>query len=407
MQLKIYLSANRKISMYKLTIKNKLIFNNYDIWPTNIDMENWFDEIKQAKPKIDLARGQLDIDGPNAAREAGLKWLSTQPITYCVAHPQLVESIQKHMNSVRKYIPNLENIVVTHGVVGALSAIFSTFCKPGDEVLLPDPIWPVIPDMVKLVGGQGISYPCATSNDIENISDTIYQKVSSATRIIVINSPHNPTGLVISESGLRRLEKFAKDKHIILLSDEAYDSFGLNGLEAPVLSWDALNQGTGISTYSLSKRFAMPGLRVGFVITSQENATLIKHTNIIQTGGISVICQIAASAALSRGKGTADEIRKIISHRRKFVCSHLEASGLNIPQDRGSIYLWVELPDHYPTSLFVARVILKYGVGLMPSELFSRTYGKALRIGLTASDDLLEEACQRIKLALKEVESVI
>jgi aspartate/methionine/tyrosine aminotransferase len=296
---------------------------------------------------------------------------------------------------VRGWTVRASQIVVTPGAVCALFSAIRALVDPGDEVLVPDPGWPNYTSMAQLSGGVPVPYPLSSETGyLPRIAD-LAARVSDRTKLLIINSPSNPTGAVFPPDLVKSIIKFAQEHDLYVISDEVYEAFVFEGEHqmAGLLDPD----GRVVTISGFSKTYAMTGWRVGYAIASEGVAKLISRLQEPVVCCASAVSQRAAEAALSVPDDHIAEMCNAYRQRRDLVASILGPAGLLASKPHGSFYALVDLRKVGQDSYFIARDLLaRKRVATAPGETFGKSGAGLIRISLVAAADQIDTACKRV-----------
>lgn len=356
-------------------------------------MESWFNEIDRRKPEIRLDRGQLDFFPSRDILETVVQEVGSKCFEYPTYRFRLTEAICNDLLETRELHTDISQIVLTHGAIGAIDACFRILCKPGDEVLVPLPVWPAVPDLVRLAKARPVFYPFFCDRDLDELPERIAAICSRKTRVLFLNTPHNPTGLHLSNKQINEVLQVARNKGLSIISDEAYESMGLKGEACRLLTSNVYRADEVILILSFSKRFAAPGLRIGIVRAVAGLAKEIAKVSHLQTGGISIFSQEVATKILENSKDFEQQIAQVISERRCLIETLFQRRGVPVPLNRCGLYTFLDL-QHSHCSWDVSRRLLNKGIGVVPGEVFGGT--SKLRLSLTAPNELLAEGIEKV-----------
>jgi LL-diaminopimelate aminotransferase len=269
---------------------------------------------------------------------------------------------------------------------------------PGDEVLVPDPGYPVFGIGTLLAGGVPMSVPLTAERRF--LPDLPSVPVSGATRLLWLNYPSNPTAAVAEPAFFEDAVAFAREHDLLLAHDAAYSELTYDGFTAPSVLQVPGAKEVAVEFGSLSKTYNMTGWRVGWVAGNSDvvRALATVKTNI--DSGIFNAIQQAAIAALTGPQDMVDELRAVYQKRRDLVVSTLNSLGWDLEPPRGSIYVWLPTKDRMSSAEFCEHLLERARVVLSPGSGYG-TGGKGYaRISLTVPDDRLAEAMDRIQSAL-------
>ncbi len=312
--------------------------------------------------------------------------------------PELRERISiklRKKNKIKNAIP--ENVLVTSGGTNALYIIFRALLSRGDKVIVPDPMWTDVKEIVKLANGKPISIPIDQYKDLGNISG------SENIRAIFISSPHNPTGKVLKKEELEKIIKFAAEKNSFIVSDETYEDiiFDNNKHISPASIYPDT-----ISIFSMSKSYAMSGLRIGYIYL--DNDQLIERSKKMlryTVNSVTSIVQYGALAALSISNEEIEKMRKEYQNRRDILYDAVNNSRyLNPVLPEGTFYLWTSIKN-YPEGIknsweFSRYVLEKYNIGTVPGSVFGENGENHVRFSFSADTEQIVEASELITRVL-------
>ncbi|MEM4382304.1 MAG: pyridoxal phosphate-dependent aminotransferase [Candidatus Caldarchaeum sp.] len=297
-------------------------------------------------------------------------------------------------------------VVITPGGSGALFLSMMAVLNPGDEVLIPDPGWAQYSTMVSLADAVPVPYNLSEGDGYMVDLDDVRRKVGDRTKMILVNTPNNPTGTVLKRNVLEEIAEIAVDRDLLILSDEVYEKFIFDGeTHVSIGSFEGLKDRV-ITVNSLSKTYAMTGLRLGYVIASQPIADEIVKLNLYVSTCANTAVQHAAVAAL---KLHHDEISHMVEEyrrRRDAVYNKLqEVEGVSCVKPRGAFYLFPNFEKAVPLkSLDLALHILDaVHVSTVPGSSFGENGEHHLRIACTSNVNRLVDGVEKIKTVVEKL----
>ena len=355
---------------------------------------------------IDFGVGEPDFDVPPPIKEAAIRAIRDDKSHYVDPRGllELRENIARHEAEQHGRPVDPDRIVVTPGTLGALSLITRAILNPGDEVLVIEPRWGPYRNLVSLTGATPVGVPMSTQAgrfivDAERIAAAITER----TRAIILNTPWNPAGRVLSLEELNAVAELAERHDLWIISDEVYSQMVFTGAEH--ISIASLGAGVANRTViatSLSKSFAMTGWRLGYCVAPPELAVVLGRLNHYSTRCASSIVQHAAVVALEKGTPFVDDMRREYSRRRDAIAAGLnEIEGVVCPIPEGAFYAFPEIPDDWGGGDAVANYLLEEsGVVVTSGSAYGTSSRNHLRLSFAASMPAIQEGLRRLQNTL-------
>jgi aspartate aminotransferase len=342
---------------------------------------------KKGKKVILLNKGEPENPPPYAseftkmALDQGL--VHMPPIS---GLPELAEAIAETLSEDDKQIqlePRSE-IVITPGSKFAAFIAVASVIEQGDEVILPDPIFPPLRDMVTVLGGKAVQVKLDEDSNFELDVGTLERSITERTKMIILNYPNSPTGASIGEKQLRNVLEIARQKKIIVLADEIYEKIIFEKKHTHVLSFSDYREIT-MMTSGFTKTYGMSGWRIGYLITNQRLAQRALTVLRNSTTFCPAFTQKAAEMVM-RDPRTKDFIgRNLRDYREKrdFLLKEFRSiDGMNVVTPDGSFYLFPSIAGtRVPSSsVFAEKLLSDYGVAVLPGNAFNPWWDDHLRI---------------------------
>ena len=347
---------------------------------------------------IRLDVGQPNFPTPQHVKDAGKRAIDEDLTFY--THTQGLMSLRERLVAKLARVNGIkatpEAIACGPGGVGAIAATLAAMVEPGDEVLLPDPGWPNYRMMLPWLGARGVFYPCPPAAGFQPDLDALKAAIGPRAKVLVVNSPNNPTGAVYPASTIAAMIELAQRHNLWLLSDECYDQILLDG------SWTSpaslAPEDARIATaFTFSKTYAMTGWRLGYVTGSVElidTATKVLESN---SSCVSTISQVAAEAALDGPQDCVPEMVAAYRRRRDSAVRVLKEAEIFIAEPAGAFYLMADVaPSGLPARDFAFALLRQRGVSVAPGTAFGDVARDAVRISLASSDADLDEGVRRL-----------
>lgn len=324
--------------------------------------------------------------------------------------PQLREALAAKVRS-RNGLTGVtaDDVFVTNGAMHALYVAFGALLVPGDEVIVPDPMWTEVVENIRMAGGTPVGVELSYADDFEYRSDRIRAAITPRTRAIFLNTPHNPTGAMLPRDRLLEIVDIARANDLWIISDEAYEDIVYE-------PWSHTSIGSlageyadrVISIFSFSKSHAMSGLRVGYIVTQSP----LLHNRIPKLlrctiNGVNSLAQWGALAAV---RGSAEHLHTMCGEyivRREIMLGALSGiPGIRVFTPHGAFYLWIEIdPAAYERLGVVDAAELSdklaaAGIGSAPGDAFGETCANAIRFAYSCDTEMVREGSVLLRAAL-------
>jgi len=347
---------------------------------------------------IRLDVGQPDFPTPQHVKDAGKRAIDENKTFY--THTQGLPSLRERLTAKLERINGIstspENIACAPGGVGAIAAMLASVVEHGDEVLLPDPGWPNYRMMLPWLGARGVYYPCPPSAGFQPDLDALASLITTRTKVLVVNSPNNPTGAVYPVATIAAFVDLAQRHNLWLLSDECYDQILLDGAWTSPAKL-APDDARIATVFTFSKTYSMTGWRLGYLTGSSElidTATKVLESN---SSCVSTISQVAAEAALDGPQDCVNEMVSAYRRRRDTAVAILQDAELLIAEPAGAFYIMADIaPSGLPSRDFAFALLRERGVSVAPGTAFGSVARDAVRISLASSDADLREGVGRL-----------
>jgi aspartate aminotransferase len=302
-----------------------------------------------------------------------------------------------------------DDVFVTSGAMHALNVTFGALLAPGDEVIIPDPMWTEVAENIRLAGGISVGVRLSADEGFAYRAADIAAAITPRTTAIFINTPHNPTGALLTRDDLRAIYDLARQHDLWIVSDEAYEDLVFEPYEhVSIGSLADDDDERVISIFSFSKSHAMSGLRTGYVVT---RAPLL-HDRIPKllrctVNGVNSLAQWAALAAVKGSNVSTLAMRNEYQVRRDIMLEALRnIPGVRPFVPRGTFFIWVELDPSVYDRLEVADAdalsasLADDGIGSAPGDAFGPSYPDAIRFSFSCDTRMVREGSVRLREAL-------
>ncbi|MEM2367109.1 MAG: pyridoxal phosphate-dependent aminotransferase [Candidatus Bathyarchaeia archaeon] len=364
---------------------------------------------RQGKEIIHLEIGEPDFDTPQNIKEAAVKALYAGYTHYVPAAgiPELREAIAEYISKTRKIPVDPEEVVVTPGAKPIMFFAILACVERGDEVLYPNPGFPIYESMINFVGAKPVPIPLKEENDFRLDHEYVKAKITKKTKMIILNSPENPTGGVLTKEDLKVIaDCIAKRDDVIVLSDEIYSRIIYEGTHESIASLPGMKEKT-IILDGFSKTYAMTGWRLGYGVMRKDLAEKITQLMINSNSCTCAFVQLAGVEAL---KGPQDSVDKMVAEfkkRREIIVSGLNnIKGITCKKPKGAFYVFPNIKEVGKTAKEFSDYLLnEAGVAVLPGTSFGK-YGEGyLRISFANSIENIKKALDRISKAIEKLKS--
>ncbi|MBH0198859.1 MAG: LL-diaminopimelate aminotransferase [Nitrospira sp.] len=277
--------------------------------------------------------------------------------------------------------------------------IHLAFVDPGDVVLVPSPGYPVYPVGTSFCGGVSHIMPLTKANGFLPDLNAIPTDVAKKAKLMWLNSPNNPTSVIMTKEFFKRAIEFAQEHQIIICHDAAYSEIYYDGKRpTSFLEVDGAKE-VGIEFHSLSKTYNMTGWRLGFAVGHKEVLAALGKVKSQLDSGVFEAVQAAGITALGLPDSVTDGIRKIYQERRDTIIPGLKKLGLEVDAPPAAFYIWVTVPKGYTSTSFTAHLLEKAGIVTTPGNGFGAPGEGYIRMTVCTLKERLAEAVERIKKA--------
>jgi aspartate/methionine/tyrosine aminotransferase len=359
---------------------------------------------KEGRSIIHLELGEPDfhpaapvVDAVRAAVAEGRdRYVATRGI------PPLRSAIAEYLKRTRKLDVAPEQVLVAPGCKMALALAMMALIEPGDEVIYPDPSFPIYPSFTRGLGAKAVSYALREENKFQPGLKEIASKITSKSRVLIFNSPNNPTGTVFTEATIAGIAELAKKHDLWVIADEIYARILFNGEYQSIWALPGMAERTVIID-GFSKSFAMTGWRLGYAVAQKH---VIDALDMLVLNTFTCTAEFSQVAAIEALKDSTNAVPAMVEEYRKrrdlFVERLNRIPGFRCQRPDGAFYAWVNIEETGVPAAEVQRVLLEEaGVAGIAGAAFGAEGKKYLRFSLVSATHLLEEALERIERVAK------
>jgi aminotransferase len=363
-------------------------------------IRKFFDLLLTMEDVITLGVGEPDFNTPWTVSEAGIYAIEQGHTSYTSNKGlfplrQLISRDFTHRYGVH-YDPDRE-IIVTSGVSEGLDIALRAVINPGDEVLVAQPCYVAYAPCATLAGGVSVSVPCDAAHQFRVDPDTLMERITPKSKVLVTNFPNNPTGAVMQRSHLKAIGDIVIDHDLLLISDEVYSELTYEGSHTSPASLDGLQERT-ITLNGFSKAYSMTGWRIGYLCAPPSlcEAALKIHQYVMLCAPI--MAQMAAMEALRNAEEDKNRMVREYLLRRNLFVEGLNRIGLTCHMPEGAFYAF---PSVEKTGLdditFAERLLEEQHVAVVPGSVFGEAGAGHLRCAYAVSREHLIEALKRME----------
>ena len=346
-----------------------------------------------------FSAGEPDFDTPEHIKAAAKQALDEGKTKYgpAAGEPRLRSAIAHKLKSENNLDYSAENVLVTNGGKHSLFNLMQALIDPGDEVIIPAPFWVSYPEMVKLVAGVPIIVNTDAKNSYKITPEQLRGACTPKTRLFILNSPCNPTGVVYTPEEIKALADVVVEKDILVVSDEIYERIVYDGAKhVSIGSFNPEIFARTIISNGFAKGYSMTGWRIGYLAGPVE---LIKATTTIQGHSTSNVCtfaQYGAIAALESSQDCVKEMLSAFTQRRQVMLERLNAMpGLSCAKPDGAFYMFVDITKTGLTSLeFCDGLLESQQVAVIPGIAFGAD--DCIRLSYATSLEIIEKGMERL-----------
>ena len=353
----------------------------------------------QGRSIIHLELGEPDFHPGASVVESATRALADGKDRYCAVAgvPALREEIAAYLQRTRDISVSAADIVIAPGCKAALFFAMMSLLEPGDEVLYPDPGFPGYPSITLGLGAVPVSFELSSQNHFQPDLSEIASKITRRTRMLITNSPGNPTGTVYTDAVQRGLAELAVKHDLWVLSDEIYARIIYGDEYLSMLRYPGMKERTVIID-GFSKSFAMTGWRLGYALAPPEVAAALAMMAINSYTCVAEFSQYAAIDALRDREGnTPRMVGEFAGRREQFVKDLNKVPGFRCEPPEGAFYAWVDVRGTGCSAEEVCRILLdEAGVAVIPGAAFGPSGKHFVRFSFASSVENLKEAAARI-----------
>lgn len=361
---------------------------------------------KQGKEIVHLEIGEPDFDTPQNVKDAAARAMSAGYTHYTPSAGmlELKEAIAEHVSETRRLDVKPEEVVVTPGAKPVMFFGVLALVNPGEEVLYPNPGFPVYESVIKFVGAKPVPIPLREENGFSLDPEYVKEKITAKTKMIILNSPENPTGGVATQEQLGVIaDCLARRDDVFVLSDEIYSRIIYEGGHESIAQFDGMRDKT-ILLDGFSKTYAMTGWRLGYGVMRKDLAAKFAQLMTNSNSCTNTFVQLAGVEALKGSQGDVENMVAEFRRRREVIVDGLnDIKGFRCMKPRGAFYAFPNITGTGMNSRELGeRLLHKAGVAVLPGASFGEFGEGYLRLSFANSVENIRKALERIENSLGE-----
>jgi aspartate aminotransferase len=342
--------------------------------------------------------GEPYMNTPDFVKEAMKRALDENKTRYAPSSgvPELRAAIADKLRTKNKIAAQTNDVMIMNGGMQGLFGAFQSVINPGEEVLVFSPYWTPIKDLIAHCQGRTVLVP-TTKARMEGFEKTLAHHTTERTRAIYYNTPQNPTGVVFTRDEARAVARFAQERDLIVLADEAYEDLVYEGKHFSIASLEGMFDRT-ISIFTLSKSYAMTGWRLGYAVAAEPWMTGLRKTTLYSSNGVSTPTQWAALAAFTTESDMLETNRFAYQKRRDLLLAGLNELGLTCEKPAGAFYAFPDLSRVSRDSREAAEILLdRAQVATVPGVVFGPDGESHLRFSFSTSPETIEAGLDSLR----------
>ena len=354
---------------------------------------------RKGKKVLHFEIGEPDFDTPEIVKDEAKKSLD-ENFTHYVASQGIIElreAVCEYIEKTRNFKPTPEQVLIVPGVKPGIFYSMLALINEGDEVIYPDPGFPTYSSLVDYTSAGDVPLKLLEKNEFRMSPDDINEKITKKTKLIILNSPHNPTGSMLKKNEIKAIYEIAEDNDVYLLSDEVYSQMTYEQKHYSVAEYDNASE-RSVLIDGFSKSFAMTGWRLGYAIGHEE---LIKKLTVFLINSVSCTNAFVQKAGIKALKDF-DSVKKMVEkfrERRNVIVKGLnEINGFRCIMPMGAFYTFPNITGTRKKSNELADYLLKKsGIAVLPGTAFGPGGEGYLRFSYASSIENIKEAVEKMK----------
>jgi aspartate/methionine/tyrosine aminotransferase len=355
---------------------------------------------KQGQRVLHFEIGEPDMETPDHIAEAGIQAIRDRKTHYVpsLGLMELREAVVEEIKKTRGYTPDIDQVVITPGLKPGIFFSMLATIDPGDEVIFPEPGYPAYGSAAAMIGADPVPVPLLEENGFRMNPDDVRQRVTEKTKAVIINSPQNPTGSVMTEEELREIHDISREHDFFVISDEVYSKMTYDGTPAPsITTYDQARERT-ILLDGFSKCYVMTGWRLGYMVVPAVMADRLRDYLVSAVSCTAAFTQWAGVEALTGDQSFIPGMMDRFTRKRDRIVQGLnQVPGMHCRVPEGAFYAFVNVRGTGMTSQACSEYILnECRVATVPGTAFGAAGEGYLRFSYATSLDQIDKAVERL-----------
>jgi aspartate aminotransferase len=364
-----------------------------------VNIRNRIMKLREQGAKVfQFEGGEPYMNTPDFVKDAMKRALDENKTRYAPSSgiPELRAAIADKLRTKNQIAAQANDVMIMNGGMQGLFGAFQSVVNPQEEVLVFSPYWTPIKDLIAHCEGRPVLVPTAEARS-EGFEKTLAHYTTDRTRAIYYNTPQNPTGVVFTRDEARAVARFAQDRDLIVLADEAYEDLVYEGEHFSIASLEGMFERT-ITIFTLSKSFAMTGWRLGYTVAAEPWMTGMRKTTLYSSNGVSTPTQWAALAAFTTESDMLETNRLAYQKRRDLLLAGLNELGLSCENPAGAFYAFPDVSRVSRDSREAAEILLdRAQVATVPGVVFGPDGESHLRFSFSTSIETIEAGLDSLR----------
>ncbi len=357
---------------------------------------------QQGKDVVIFGAGEPDFNTPDNIKQAAIKAINNNITRYTQVGgiPELKKEVLDKFKRENNISYDISEILISCGGKHILYNISMALLEKDDEVILPTPYWVSYEEMIKLANAKPIF--CKTDEKFKLNAKYVEEKISEKTKMLILNTPNNPTGAIVNPAEIEKITKLAVEHNFYVISDEVYEHFIYGNKHLSIASLNEEIKNLTLTVNSVSKTYAMTGWRIGYCGANKEIILAMEALQSHSTSNPSNIAQMAAIEALNGSQDSVKQMVEAFNERRKFMYKRLnEIEGLTCVEPEGAFYAFADISETGMTSIeFASKLLDEALVAVVPGIAFGSD--NHIRLSYATSIREIERGLNRIEKWIKQ-----